>query len=286
MRHRRNCPSARVFRAVRKQLGRSQSEFARDLSLSQSQVSRLESGVLEPGVRDWLALSQLAGIPADAFETGEIDRRGLRQHQGAGGFKLPAKYNNFAASNARILRLYFQYLEAHLGFAKTNLFIESLGVDPDYFVDLDHKTNLQFTYDLLGYMIRAGYLSRERVERFAAPFVRASFHAHLDPASMVNSDPRTTLTVLSRNMSIYETNYQYRIEADSRSFVDYSISPSAHVSEFSPPSGLGNFMCVYKKAILSKLPQIWSRNSTSRVGIEERECFFHGGEKCVYRLAM
>lgn len=59
--------TARVLRAVRKQLKLTQVFVSKKMGISQGSLSKMETGKAEPSALQWMEFCRVTGIPADAL---------------------------------------------------------------------------------------------------------------------------------------------------------------------------------------------------------------------------
>lgn len=277
--------SARLMRAMRKELGLSQQQVAAELQISQGTLSKMENQLLMPSAHEWLSFCVLAKIPPDSLLTGTLDSLTpvqLISGELSSGFRIPAKFLRDRASKVRAAIPFFRFLELKLGPKKSSEYLRSIKIDPDYFVDLDHELNLLFGLEVARFLSAKGLLTpadiSQMTESVALPEVQGRLYANYEAEK--TTLPR--IQMLISNARFYEGNFDYQLEAASANRIEFSIKPNPHLEVFgvAHDDELGDFLCTYKKSYFTHFAD------HKKVRLNEVECQFHGAQKCVYQMKM
>ncbi len=224
--------TSRIMRTARKTKGWTQVEFSKMLGVSQSALSKLESGILIPSVHQWFEFCNFAEIPTDSHIGGYLDRlqelKFLEKVE-VENFKVKKEYLVDAASSARSMAPMIQWLYSNLGELKSRKLLKEMGVDSDYFVDLSHQINFRFFVDLLDLMKKKGLLKKQGLESLAELSAGKSSHGSLFSRYQSSDDAVTLLQSVFDKAPFYELNFDYRIEDAGSSKVQFSVTPQEHI---------------------------------------------------------
>jgi transcriptional regulator with XRE-family HTH domain len=209
--------TSRIMRTARKTKGWTQVEFSKMLGVSQSALSKLESGILIPSVHQWFEFCNFAEIPTDSHIGGYLDRlqelKFLEKVE-VENFKVKKEYLVDAASSARSMAPMIQWLYSNLGELKSRKLLKEMGVDSDYFVDL---------------MKKKGLLKKQGLESLAELSAGKSSHGSLFSKYHGSDDAVTLLQSVFDKAPFYELNFDYRIEDAGNSKVQFSVIPQEHI---------------------------------------------------------
>ena len=279
---------SRIIRAARKQLGLNQETIAKQLSISQSALSKLEHGTLIPSAPQWFEFCRTMGIAPESFIGGYIERNRaatLQHGDREGTFKLPKKYCANRGSKVRAVLPFLNYLKNVLGEKKQRELIKSFKVDPDFFVDLDNQISLQFSLDIGRYLIKEKLLKASDIGKLTKPIGTPELHGALHANYAGKQDPILLLTALLLNSRLYECNFKYSIEDQNKNLFEFSVEPEKHMSSISyKDDELGDFLCRYKRSYFERFAYYGQAEAKKNFELEEVECHFHGAPKCVFRL--
>jgi transcriptional regulator with XRE-family HTH domain len=275
---------SRLMRGTRKHLGFSQSTIAQVLGVDQSGLSRIESGLQILTTPQWFDFCRFTGITPDSLSFGyvELERRSsddVRSH-----LDIAPRYNFHAYTSVRALLPLLARLESLLGSDKMEEFIKENGVDPDVFVDLNSKVNINFSIDLCRQMIKIGAIRRKNLSLITGEFKKPEMHGVLRyQYNLYSSNRLELIKALIGNAALYESNFTYLIEDVRRKHVDVSVSPNLHLREFRYRNDpvLGDFFCHYKRQLLSQFLRYGGGNF-GRVTILENH--YRRAAKCIYRV--
>jgi transcriptional regulator with XRE-family HTH domain len=278
--------TGKIISSVRKSKGLTQSTIADQLSVSQSALSKIEHGLLIPSVHQWFEFCKFTGVPVDSHLYGYVDysrpvMKTSDTHEGA--FRLPKNYSIERASTARTMRPLLKWLESNEGEKKAEAVFKEMGVDPDYFVQLDHTIGVQFGLDLISYLQRKGLYSLEMMNAMFLPIKQRAYHGALSSGYEQVQEPFEVMKLLLSRAVFYETNFSYEIEAQNKKHLDFSSSPGNHFKEI---KSLANHearftLCPHR---MSYFQHMVSHAGEIDVEIEEVECSFKGAKKCVFRM--
>ncbi|MBC7693294.1 MAG: helix-turn-helix transcriptional regulator [Methylotenera sp.] len=279
---------SRVMRAARKISGKNQVEISKALGISQSALSKFESGLLIPSTSQWFMFCKVVGIDSlETFTYGVVDNARPARLDGtypASSFKIPKKYSHHAGSKVRAIRPFLQYFEERLGTEKMENYIEAQKIDQDYFVVYDNQLNIGFTLDMLTSLIGSGDLTAKDIPELTHVLNQPVIHGSLSHGYQRSSNQIQLINDLVHHSEHYEINFDYKIEDMNQKSLDLSIKPHEHMELFEYRSShLGNFLCQYKKSYLERFS---TYNGGKPVEIEESECHYKGAEQCLYQVKL
>jgi hypothetical protein len=153
-------------------IGKTQVELSKEMGISQSNISKFESMVLEPSASDWYSFCQLAGLSAHkTLELGYIDgcsKFKLKLYRSA-AFKLPLKYRRDFSIKVRETIPFKECFITDLGEATWEKFLNEVSVVPELFFVYDFQLSLRFIFDLAEWYEKKTKVSIfERVGKYSA----------------------------------------------------------------------------------------------------------------------
>jgi transcriptional regulator with XRE-family HTH domain len=277
-----------LLRAARKRMGFSHDRVAAHLGVSSATLMRMERGEVILAARQWLEFCKLVQISPDSLVEGWVDSLHPVQLQGApdpGGYELADRYLHHRASKVRTLRPWVSFLRQNLGERDFSGLCLNLGIDEDVFVDFDFQVNLNLILDLMGTASERKLLNPAALADFRKSLIHSGSHGAVFQRWMKAQNSQERLLRLIQSSQHYECNFEYNLHPegrDSRTQI-LEVVPADHMSEFALPKGsdLGEFLCRYRKMYFSTLSAL---SATSRPEVEERECLFKGGKRCVFEF--
>lgn len=276
---------AAVWRAATKASGLSQREIAKSLSVSQSHISKISNGLAIPSAPEWLEFAQLTNVPAQSYLKGYIDSGqpiDSSESGRIGDFILPERYTKDRTSSVRTSRIYLRYLKKQVGSNKTDDFIRSCGMDPDYFVNHSHKFNPRFNFDVLDFLLKNRFVDSSSVESLTEPLKKASFYGHLEKQFLYSRKPLDQIQLFMELFNRFDLNHEYRIEHRASKFIDISVSPTNQIGSLLN-SELKKFFVSYFKWSFRNIASIGNdhRWEIKSITLEDR---YTPREKCIYRI--
>jgi transcriptional regulator with XRE-family HTH domain len=276
----------RIVRATRKQLAISQVDFAKDLGLMQSALSRIETGSQNLTAPQWLEICQLTGISLESIRYGYIEHQqplDLQHGAKVGSFRLPTRYAHNRGSKVRATLPLLRYFKEQLGEKKLDAYFEKVKVDPDYFMNLENQINVGFSIDMCRTLIEKGKLKPKAVGAMTKVVRNRELHGRLHHEYDTRETSQELILSLLRNIRQYECNTVYAIDDSSRKGLLVSAIPEPHFAEVVPKgdSEMGEFLCQYKRSYLSDFS---TYNGRPKKPATELECYYKGHTKCLYQV--
>jgi transcriptional regulator with XRE-family HTH domain len=277
--------TAAVIRTARKLRGKTQTEVANYLGVSQSFLSKLEHARLIPSSSQWFLFCKLTQInPAKTFDSGFIDHCfSIAKPYPESVFKLGSRYSEDQASQVRSIRPFINYFVSQLGDTQFERYCEERDVDPDYFRVLDHQTNIAFTLDLLTTLIKKGILTPQDISKITQPVSEPFLHGVLHEDYDRIRSSTDLIECFIRNQEKYETNFDYQIEDKADHSLILSVKPNSILKNFNYKDAvLGDFLCKYKQSYLKHFSAYGGHSQPAQ--LEEKQCHYHGHDKCIYEV--
>ena len=208
--------TAAVIRTARKLRGKTQSEVANYLGVSQSFLSKMENGRLIPSSSQWFLFCRLTQInPSKTFETGFIDHNfsvAATSPYPDAIFKCTHRYLSNQTSKVRSARPFIDFLVQQEGQVSFEKYCEEKEVDPDFFRVLDHQHNFAFILDLVTTLIGRGSLKLDNLTQItqsvSQPLIHGILHEEYDQAK----NPLELIERLIQNSEKYDTSFDYQVE--------------------------------------------------------------------------
>ena len=275
---------ARVLRAIQKQQGSSQADFAKKFGVSGATMTRMLRGETPPEFAQLVQACDLVGQVdlRKVITRGLIERGGnptLKDVQLSGvAFKLPARFCHQAGTTARVLnRIYLPYLERRLGPQKILQMFDYIGMDPDYLVFQDHQVNIQFTLDLIQHIGNLGLIDEQVMYSLTLPFFGPGafeFQGFVTPARAVAS--------FIRQCNQFDCNTGYRVLSEGDFHVSFEYQPHAHTNDFKIRDKVGSFFCNYAKSTYSHCAR--AMDPRCHITLTEKYCMMKGDGLCQMHL--
>ncbi len=279
--------TATIIRTARKLRGWNQVDVAQKIGISQSALSKMESGILIPSVHQWFEFCSSAGIPADSHVHGYLDRLELIRFQekiDQNDFKIKDIYRVDAGSSARSLAPLIQLLYSEIGDVKAKKFLKELGVDPDYFVDLDNQINFRFFVDLFQSMKKKGLYKKADLKQFTHQVASQKSHGGLFTNYQNANNCESILKVAFSKSEFYEVNFNYKIEESNHKKISFSVSPKEHLLKnkdlmfIEAQEFLNDYRGGYFKSLVDQL-------NTNKISIKNVNCISHEQKRSIYEMS-
>lgn len=277
---------AALMRAARKKRDLTQVEVSKRLQISQSALSKIESGLLIPSAPQWFEFCQLTDISADSLLTGYMERVSSAVVESGElnvGFKIPKAYRPYRGSKMRAMLPFLKYFHAVAGEDKVDEYFRSIKMDQDAFLDLDGQINLKFCLDLSRTLIQTGLLKPADFSKMTSTVSQSETHGRMHRMYDGQKDPLALIQVLLQNARQYECNFHYQIEERNEKRLAFSVKPEEHLAEFDYRNDpvLGDFLCQFKKHYFESFTHYGSSQGAT---LHERQCHYKGADSCVYEL--
>lgn len=246
-----------IIKALRKYYGSTQVEFSDFLGVSQGALSKIEAGKLEISALQWITICDQYKINPDSLFTGVVNADSSKSDQisvnkNFRAFKVPQKYSLYAESTIRTVYPFIKFLETKVGKKKTNDFLISLGMKPEYFVVLDNPINLVFINDVVTMLIEKNYLSAKNLAELFKHFPIEAVHSYVIEDVKYSANLNTALVkFISRIGNHYERNTSYEFIGEKNCFIqarDYD-----HVKELDLTSEFKSFRRTYNAKYFENL---------------------------------
>lgn len=243
------------MKAARKFKKFNQADVAHAIGCSQSALSKMEHNLLIPSAPQWFLFARFTAIAPEALETGIIDRHShikFNNDQVSLGFKIPKKYRHYRSQKVREIYPFLQYLEK-VKEGSSKEFIQSTGLDPEFFLDFDNLINFQLFFECAEAVIRTHPEDIEKLVRDGQDDIYwDDFYADWKKLK----GPKELLVEFSNSQVYFQADFLLKIEyMGTRLLVNYV--PEKHLVQFSKNLNetFLRFLTLYRKYTLEHLVQ-------------------------------
>lgn len=223
-----------LMKAARKFKKYNQADVARAIGCSQSALSKMEHNLLIPSAPQWFLFARFTSIPPETLETGVIDRHSkvrFNDDQVSLGFKIPKKYRQQRSEKVREIYPFLLFLENKMSPPLHKDFINSTGIEPEFFLDFDNLINFQMFLDIVQYLIHVGkYLPGEikGIVRFGQNDV---YWNHYGVEWKKFDSIESVLNEYALEQLFFQADFQLKIDSSgSKTVVSYY--PEYHLKQF------------------------------------------------------
>ncbi len=276
-----------LVRATRKQLGLVQLPVAKRLDLTQSALSRIESGLQVMTAPQWAEFCSFTGISPECIMTGYIEfmrPAALESVKQKIPFRMPAKYLDDRGTKVRATLPITKFFKSIYGLDGFEKYCESNKIDPDFFVNLDNQIHVDFSFDMVDFLRLKGHLKTADIVKMTKPVNRPEMHGQLRHMyEGLKSNVTQLISAFASHSLYYDCNFKYGIADTARKHIDFFIRPEAHVWEKlrNTNSDTAEFISKYRKHYGERFAAFGSDHIPQ---VEHRESFFKGAEQCVFRV--
>lgn len=246
-----------LMKAARKFKKLNQADVAKAIGCSQSALSKMEHNLLIPSAPQWFLFARFTAIPPETLETGIIDRHSkvrFNDDQVSLGFKIPKKYRHFRAEKVREIYPFLTFLEKKMVPPLNKEFINSTGLESEFFLDFDNLINFQLFLDTMDYFINAGKNSRSDVKGIANFGQDDIYWNHYGIDWKKLDNVHAVLNEYALEQLFFQTDFQIKVETTGgRTTVSYF--PEYHLKQFSQTVSAEavEFLNFYRAATLENL---------------------------------
>jgi transcriptional regulator with XRE-family HTH domain len=247
------------MKAARKFRKFNQSDVADAIGCSQSALSKMEHNLLVPSAPQWFLFARFTAIPPETLETGFIDRHSkvkFNSDQVSLGFKIPKRYRAFRSEKVRELYPFLQYLEKKMTPPLHLEYMNSLSLDPEFFIDFDNLINFQLILDTIDYFIKLGKNTHEDIQDIVRFGQNDVYWDHFGVEWKTLADVNAVLKEFAHQQVFFQTDFQLKVETISDK-TTISYFPEYHLKQLS--SGIKretiDFLNSYREATLENLIQ-------------------------------
>lgn len=220
-----------LMKAARKFKKFNQAEVAQAIGCSQSALSKMEHNLLIPSAPQWFLFSRFTSIPPETLETGIIDRRSqvkFNNDQVSLGFKIPKRYRHFRAGKVREVYPFILYLDKKMSPPEGKDFIDSTGLEGEFFLDFDNLVNFQLMLDAISYFIKIGKDSAKDIQDIVE-FQDEIYWNHC--CEVKQGSVSALLTEYAAQQQFFQGDFQLKVETLGHKVL-ISFFPEYHLKQF------------------------------------------------------
>jgi transcriptional regulator with XRE-family HTH domain len=228
--------SSNITRALRKHYSITQKDFCELINASQGTLSKIESGHLSLSATQWVYLCDYFKIPPTALLTGKIEvlkedkKIELITERRIGTFKIPTKYYKNMGSTVRTLYPILNYITSIKGENSTKELVESLQMDPDYFIIQSHPISIRLINDIVELAAQQGILSSRNIKEILTSKSTSEAHSYfMDQIGTLKKQESLFKNILSFIPKYYEINSKYEYIGDKNCLV--KVTNNQHMQE-------------------------------------------------------
>lgn len=245
-----------IMKAARKFKKFNQADVAKAIGCSQSALSKMEHNLLVPSAPQWFLFSRFTSIPPESLETGVIDRNTkirFNDEEVSLGFKLPKKYRAHRSQKVREIYPLLKFLEGKSP-ALHKEFIQSTGLDTEFFLDFDNLINFPFYLDTIQFLIKNGYGSDSMIKEIVTTWQNKIFWDHYGIEWAKIKNPKDLLQEFANEQIFFQADFQIKVESTAdQTFLVYYL-PEFHLQGLPlPAEEVIQFLNTYRKFTLENL---------------------------------
>jgi transcriptional regulator with XRE-family HTH domain len=222
-----------IMKAARKFKKFNQADVAQAIGCSQSALSKMEHNLLIPSAPQWFLFSRFTSIPPESLETGFIDRHTkikFNDDQVSLGFKIPKRFRHFRSEKVREIYPFLNFLEKKQNPPLHKEFIQSTGIDTEFFLDFDNLINFQLIADVMEYFIKIGKTTKSDVKGISNTGQDDIYWNNFDMEWKKYDSIAGVLTEFSKEQMFFQTDFQIKVETISGK-VTISYFPEYHLKQ-------------------------------------------------------
>ena len=264
-----------AIRAARKYRALSQTEVARQLSISQVALSKIENGQTSLSSSTWYHLTKILNISPDfTFFEGVVDQAGLETPPKLEetGFRVSSKFCRYAHSTIRSGQPVFSFFEQELGSKHlTNFIRDQLKTDPDIRRVYNLKISIRFHYEIIHHLISCGALTLDKTPKLLQYVSTPQMHGALRGHYSNVMSPLNKVRKLVEHSSNYEENFNYEIISESRNEIEILSKPQEFMKDFlKKEKVLASFLDHYRTGFIQNFSSYGeAKNNTSPIHVHK-----------------
>ena len=263
------------------------------LECHQSIVSKLERALIDIDVSSWLIFCSFVSIHPICVKHGFIEQFSqayLKTSPFENNFLIPKKYRMNRGRKVRSFFPLLKYFYKKLGEKQVDHFISSLGLDPDFFVNLDHQINYQFIIDLFSFMYQTAIIKKHEIKKIFQQEQPSEFSQAFN--SRFSKSKNFSLTQLFKvfesfrtNSRFYDCDYQYEVLNFQSNYFDFAVIPEPHIKPvyFSNHCEIGRLLCEVTEGFFINL---FRKHCFVQPTLSLMESLGRGDQRCVYRVGV
>jgi transcriptional regulator with XRE-family HTH domain len=250
-------PIGPLMKAARKFKKLNQADVAQAIGCSQSALSKMEHNLLIPSAPQWYLFARFTSIPLETIATGVIDRKSkvkFNNDQISLGFKIPKKYRNFRAEKVREIYPFLEFLEKKMIPPMHKEFIDSTGLDPEFFLDFDNLISFELFVDIVKYFIHLRKNSPRDIKGIVNFGQNDVYWDHFTVDWEKLHTVETVLWAFAQEQIFFQGDFQIKVETISgKTFISYY--PEYHMKQTgtSATPEVIEFLNHYREATLEHL---------------------------------
>lgn len=271
----------KTVRAIRKAGGLSQVEMAALLKIHQSAYSRIETGFQALSVEQLIKVGEHFRVNTDSILTSRVNYWRISVDCGT-HLSLPKRYDDNRFSRVRELFPLFLFTTVLKGPQFTRDTLKQFGFSGIFNLPPDSLIGVQANLDYFRYLISTQILTDSTFKKLIEQNLVDEVHDFLDDEYRTCDEPISLIEKVMQNAHHYQENFDLALEDQAKGWLEVSMRPADHMKNVSYKDDiLGDILCRYRREYLAQFPRYIGEKPARLV---EKECHFHGAERCVYRI--
>lgn len=246
-----------LMKAARKFKKLNQADVAQAIGCSQSALSKMEHNLLVPSAPQWFLFARFTAIPPETLETGVIDRHSkvkFNSDQVSLGFKIPKRYRHYRAEKVREIYPFLLFLEKEMDPPFHKDFIQTTGIDSEFFLDFDNLINFQLVLDTIDYFRKIGKSSPADIKEIVKTGQNDVYWDHYGVEWKKLESMTTVFKEYTQEQVFFQADFQLQVETQTAK-TTISYYPEYHLRQIgaSVTPEQVEFLNSYRQASLENL---------------------------------
>ena len=249
--------SALVFRSARKAAGYTQQDLAKVLGIQQGTISKIEDGKLFPDLFTWLHFAEILQIAERSIERGFIEGLSLhplklQSESRVGRFKIPMKYSQAQGTSIKMSKPAMLFAQKNIPAQASQELLREMGVEPDYFTDVRHQLNQQFSLDLYGKLVDGGYIKKKNIEEIVDYSLEPECNGSVSDSFKSTDSFEKLLGAYQTHYSYYDVDHVLKLDGTNQKKVSLVFQASDHLHATQVSQDTISFMKSYREKYYEK----------------------------------
>jgi DNA-binding XRE family transcriptional regulator len=277
--------SALVFRSARKAAGYTQQELAKLLGIQQGTISKIEDGKLFPDLFTWLHFAAILEIAERSIERGYIEGLSLRpvklqNETRIGRFKIPAKYSQAQGNSIKMSKPAMLFAQKNIPAQASQELLREMGIESDYFTDVRHQLNQQFSLDLYGKLVDGGYVKKKNIEEIVDYSLEPECNGSISDSFKSTDSFEKLVGAYQAHYSYYDVDHVLKLDGTSQKKITLVFQASDHLHTSQVSRDTISFMKSYREKYYEKffskyLGKAVTATCENPIAIRTSPCIIH-----------
>ncbi len=226
---------SKLLKVIRKQYNVHQQQMSSILGLSQSAISKIESGKGALSLVGYTKLCLEFNIPTNAYLLGYIDNMNKvelgNDSFASHSFKINERLTEFPSIAVREIKPFIEYIKDAFGETYLDNTFKDLNTDPLYFYKMDNLISPSFLVDISTKIIE------DKKTKLKDVFCSKTFYLAESHGAVLNSIPRkeslfATLKAFVGVSNLYDCNYKRKVSKKNGSCIQFTMQSTPQFNEY------------------------------------------------------